>query len=68
MKKTYMRPTVVCCEMVVPMSLCSVSGGGGGVNVGYGGVDNDGELDPDAKERIANGEFDQYNYWETGLW
>ena len=39
-----------CVKMEEELPMC-VSGGGGGVNLGYGGVDADGVIDPQSKVR-----------------
>ena len=53
MKKIYMVPQMELEDMKELLPLCDsgVSGSGGGVDAGYGGVDIDGILDPCANER-----------------
>lgn len=53
MKKIYMVPQMELEDMKELLPLCDsgVSGSGGGVDAGYGGVDIDGILDPAANER-----------------
>ena len=65
MKKEYIQPESTFETLMQVCSLCEgsdpVTGEGGGVDgLGGGGVDEEGEKDPDAKER---------NAWEDGgLW
>ena len=40
-----------CVKMEEELPMC-VSGGGGGVKLGYGGVDAGGSLDPQSNERL----------------
>ncbi len=60
MKKRYETATAVCEQMINICTVCqrspSVTGNNG---IDYGGIDNEGEKDPDAKERDG---------WESGLW
>ena len=51
MKKEYVAPQMECVKMEEELPMC-VSGGGGGVNLGYGGVDAGGSLDPQSNERL----------------
>ena len=77
MKKKYAAPTAPCSLTEVQSSLCTVSGRGGGVNAGYGGVDEDGSLEPDARQHWKYNEEDDFyveeieseqNGWKNGLW
>lgn len=45
MKKKYMTPAVMVLEIAIREQLLTVSGGGT-TDIGYGGVDTEGELDP----------------------
>ncbi|MBQ9285291.1 MAG: hypothetical protein IJ209_03270 [Bacteroidaceae bacterium] len=51
MKKLYIKPQTDVCEMLPAqiMATSGVTGSGGGVDLGYGGVDEGGEQDPDVK-------------------
>ena len=49
MKKEYVAPQMECVKMEEELPMC-VSGGGD-VNLGYGGVDVGGSLDPQSKVR-----------------
>ena len=53
MKKIYMTPLMEQEEMGELLPICNsgIAGSGGDVDAGYGGVDNDGILDPAANER-----------------
>ena len=50
MKKEYVAPQMECVKMDEELPMC-VSGGGGGVNLGYGGVDAGGIIDPQSNVR-----------------
>ena len=51
MKKTYIIPCLSIMEAQAEQILASsVTSGNDDINIGYGGVDEDGEVDPDAKE------------------
>jgi len=51
MKKTYIMPAASLMEAEVEQMLAgSVKSDGEGVNIGYGGVDTNGSLNPEAKE------------------
>ena len=53
MKKTYIIPCLNLMEAHAEQILAAsfgVIGNGNDINIGYGGVDNAGEVDPDAKE------------------
>ena len=49
MKKTYMAPVTEMIKMDITEQLLTVSGGD--KNIGYGGVDEDGEKDPASRRR-----------------
>ena len=48
MKKTYMTPAAVVVEIAIKNQLLTISGGTTGI--GYGGVDNDGTIEPASRE------------------
>ena len=51
MKKTYIMPTASLMEAEVEQMLAgSVKSDGEDLNIGYGGVDTNGSLNPEAKE------------------
>ena len=50
MKKEYVAPQMECVKMEEELPMC-VSGGGD-VNLGYGGVDVGGIIDPQSNERL----------------
>lgn len=52
MKKTYIIPST-CVTQAEPDQMMAISGvisNSNNINIGYGGVDTDGEIDPNAKE------------------
>jgi len=52
MKKTYIIPCtgINLAQAGQMLASSGVSGSGNGINIGYGGVDTDGEQDPSVKE------------------
>ena len=74
MKKIYITPSVEIvkmnsCEVLNSLSNAITNSERG---IRYGGVDEDGSLDPDAKDRgLSPEEMEQLqgtNEWEQGLW
>ena len=61
MKKEYVAPQMECVKMDEELPMC-VSGGGD-VNLGYGGVDVGGNLDPRSKVRFIWDEFEPMIEW-----
>jgi len=73
MKKIYITPVVETMEMGGSEVLASISGViSEERGIRYGGVDEDGTLDPSAKGRdLSQEEMEQFqstNEWEQGLW
>lgn len=64
MKKDYIQPSLLSDPLLIQHFICAdspnVTGDtGSGNGPGYGGVDEEGEVDPSIKA---------WNEWETGLW
>ena len=73
MKKNYITPVAEIHQLDSQEVLSSVSDAVSGNNgIGYGGVDEAGELDPSARERgtfdPAEEVTDDQQVWEQGLW
>ena len=65
MERTYMTPLMEQNEMEELLPLCNsgIDASGGDVDVGYGGVDFDGLLDPESKMRPDLGEELNIIFW-----
>ena len=61
MKKEYVAPQMECVKMDEELPMC-VSGGGGGVNLGYGGVATDG-IDPQSNVRSVWDDVESVIEW-----
>ena len=57
MKKTYLIPSSVPMDMGSE-KMIALSGVGGNNGIGYGGVDTDGNLDPDVKDNTFDFEWE----------
>lgn len=74
MKKIYITPSVEIVEINSNEMINSISDAitDNGRGVKYGGVDEVGSLDPDARERILTPDeieqLENTNEWEHGLW
>jgi hypothetical protein len=54
MKKNYIYPNIKISILNMKTFICTptgVNGGGSGSDIGYGGTDDEGEIDPSVKER-----------------
>lgn len=61
MKKTYLNPSIEVEQAQAEQMLASSTGvisNNNDINIGYGGVDTEGEQDPDVKESNFNFEWD----------
>ena len=57
MKKTYMAPQMEQMTMDSELPLCASSGVVSDIDIDFGGVDWDGDLDPSAKKRFDVGNW-----------
>lgn len=62
MKKEYVAPQMECVKMDEELPMC-VSGGGGDVKLGYGGVDADGIIDPQSNVRSVWDDVESVIEW-----
>ena len=65
MKKTYMAPKMEEERMteMLPLCISGVGGTGGGVDAGYGGIDDGGTLEPAIKEMVDFGDEPVRTLW-----
>lgn len=69
MKKNYIQPSVESVQQMIMQPLC-LSGVTGNNGMGYGGTDEEGEIDPDVKGRedffdppVEQGHAEKYSLW-----
>lgn len=72
MKKNYMTPATMLHPFASEVLLTTISGVVSDKGISYGGVDEEGEIDPSAKQRDmldpAEKIADDQQVWEQGLW
>ncbi len=68
MKKKYIYPSTTRYNIVIKENIATptgVNGGGSGSDIGYGGTDDDGEIDPSSKERMDDEFFESLQFIES---